>query len=55
MVSCLPYNQWLLSEAKDWQSVIELPTIQCTLALADVYDKVDIQARPKVLRESSEA
>jgi Uma2 family endonuclease len=49
-----PDNQWLLSEAKELQDVIDLPTIQCTLALADVYDKVDIQSRPKVLRESSE-
>ena len=47
-------NQWLLSEAKALQDVIELPTIQCTLALADVYDKVDLQPRSKVLRESSE-
>lgn len=49
-----PDSQWLLSEAKALQDVIKLPTIQCTLALADVYDKVDIQTRPNVLRESSE-
>jgi Uma2 family endonuclease len=36
-------NQWLLSEAKDLSAVVELPTIQCTLALIDVYDKVDIE------------
>ena len=47
-------NQWLLSEAKELQDAIELPTIQCTLALADVYDKVDFQARAKVLRENSD-
>lgn len=49
-----PDNQWLLSEAKDLTNVIELPTIQCTLALVDVYDKVDLQARSKVLRENGE-
>ena len=47
-------NQWLLSEAKELQDAIELPTIQCTLALADVYDKVDFQTRAKVLRENSD-
>lgn len=47
-------NQWLLSEAKGLQDVIELPTIECKLALADVYDKVDFQSRPRVLRESDE-
>lgn len=44
-------NQWLLSEAKVIEDVIELPTIECKLALADVYDKVDFQSRPAVLRE----
>jgi Uma2 family endonuclease len=47
-------NQWLLSETKELQDVIELPTIQCTLTLIDVYDKVDFQPRSRVLRESSE-
>ena len=47
-------NQWLLSETKELQDVIELPTIECKLALADVYDKVDFQSRPRVLRESDE-
>lgn len=49
-----PDNQWLLSEAKDLQNVVELPTISCTLVLADVYDKVDLQPRSKVLRENGE-
>lgn len=49
-----PDSQWLLSEAKDITNIIELPTIQCTLALADVYDKVDLQSYPKVLRENGE-
>ncbi|MFN8494786.1 MAG: Uma2 family endonuclease [Caldilineaceae bacterium] len=47
-------NQWLLSEAKALEDVIELPTIECKLALADVYDKVDFQSRPRALRESDE-
>jgi len=47
-------NQWLLSEAKGLQDVIELPTIECKLALADVYDKVDFQSRPKVLSKNDE-
>lgn len=38
-----PDNQWLLSEAKDLSAVVGLPTIQCSLALIDVYDKVDIE------------
>ena len=44
-------SQWLLSEAKGLQDVIELPTIECKLALSDVYDKVDFQSHPTALRE----
>ncbi|MBU1614415.1 Uma2 family endonuclease [bacterium] len=33
-------NQWLLSEASSGQDVIELPSIKCSLALTEVYDKV---------------
>ena len=32
-----PDNQWLLSEAKDLQNVVELPTISCTLVLASAH------------------
>ncbi|MDM8557682.1 Uma2 family endonuclease [Candidatus Parabeggiatoa sp. HSG14] len=35
-------NQWLLSETSDLQEVIELPSINCHLALIDIYDKVEI-------------
>jgi len=35
-------NQWLLSETKNLQKTIELPSIDCHLALSDVYDKVEI-------------
>lgn len=38
-----PDNQWLLSEAKDLSAVAGLPTIQCSLVLIDVYDKVDLE------------
>jgi Uma2 family endonuclease len=35
-------NQWLLSETNDLRETIELPSINCHLALSDVYDKVEI-------------
>lgn len=35
-------NQWLLSESDQLQDVIELSSVACSLALADVYEKVDI-------------
>jgi Uma2 family endonuclease len=38
-------HQWVLSETSDLQETIELPSIQCTLALSDVYDKVKIDLR----------
>lgn len=36
-------NQWLLSEISDLQEVIELPSINCRLAITDIYDKVEIE------------
>jgi Uma2 family endonuclease len=35
-------NQWLLSETSDLQETIELSSIQCHLALSEVYDKIEI-------------
>ena len=35
-------NQWLLSETNDLQKIIELASINCQLALSDIYDKVEI-------------
>jgi Uma2 family endonuclease len=35
-----PDGRWLLSEANDLQDVIELQSIGCRLALADVYEDV---------------
>jgi hypothetical protein len=34
------------SEADTLDAVIELPTIDCTLALADVYEKVSFDISP---------
>lgn len=36
-------NQWLLTDFTQADGVIELPSIACTLALADVYEKVDFE------------
>jgi len=35
-------HQWVLSETNDLQDMMELPSIQCSLAVYDVYDKVEI-------------
>jgi Uma2 family endonuclease len=39
-----PDNRWLLSEADNLPDTVHLPSINCHLALAEVYDKVDIVA-----------
>ena len=36
-----PDGQWLFSEAGGLDASVELPSIQCTLALAEVYHKVE--------------
>lgn len=38
-----PDNQWLLSESDTVQDTIHLPSIDCHLAVADVYDKVEVE------------
>lgn len=40
-----PDNQWLLAEVESLPDTIHLPSIDCRLALAEVYDKVDIVRR----------
>lgn len=35
-------NRWLFSETKQLEDIIELPSIECTLSLTDIYEKVDI-------------
>src|SRR5215475_3215142 len=37
-----PDNRWLLAEADSLHDTLYLPSIACHLALAEVYDKVDI-------------
>lgn len=37
-----PDNRWLLAEADSVHDTMHLPSIDCQLALAEVYDKVDI-------------
>ncbi|MBA3869526.1 MAG: Uma2 family endonuclease [Anaerolineae bacterium] len=34
-------DQWILTDAKTSDSVLSLPSIECTLALSDVYEKVN--------------
>ncbi|MBI1258949.1 MAG: Uma2 family endonuclease [Chloroflexi bacterium] len=38
-----PSGEWLLTDAVGLEAVIELPSIECTLALADVYEKVSFE------------
>ena len=37
-----PDNRWLLAEADSLHQTLHLPSIDCHLVLAEVYDKVDI-------------
>jgi Uma2 family endonuclease len=37
-----PDNQWLLSETEEVKDTVSLPSVKCQLALADIYDKVEI-------------
>jgi Uma2 family endonuclease len=37
-------NQWLMSEVSQLQERHDLPSINCTIILSDVYDKVDLTA-----------
>lgn len=43
-------QQWLLTEFSDPEAVVPLPSIGCELALADVYDKVDLTPGASPLR-----
>jgi Uma2 family endonuclease len=38
-----PDNQWLLVDLVGKDAILELPSIGCTLALADVYEKVEFE------------
>jgi Uma2 family endonuclease len=37
-----PEDRWLFSETNDIKDTIRLPTIECDLVLAEVYDKVEL-------------
>lgn len=39
-----PEGQWLLSETDNAQDTVPMPSIQCHLALSEVYDKVEFTA-----------
>lgn len=39
-----PDNRWLLSETNRLEDTIHLPSIDCALALIEVYDKVEMPA-----------
>lgn len=45
-------DQWLLTESDDPAGQLLLPTVDCTLAMADLYDKVTFPQRPRILREA---
>ena len=40
-----PNNEWLLSEFAGMDAVLELPSIRCRLALADMYEKVELDGQ----------
>ena len=46
-----PNDEWLLAETSDPAGQLDLPTVGCRLALADLYDKVTFPPRPRILRE----
>lgn len=35
-------NRWLMSEVSQLQESLNLPSINCTLLISDIYDKVDL-------------
>ena len=37
-----PDNQWLLSETDDVRQTIRIASIECNLALVDIYDKIEV-------------
>lgn len=42
-----PDGRWLLSEASRLEDTLELRSIECRLALADLYEKVDLTSPPE--------
>lgn len=45
-----PNGQWLLSEYRDLDGVVELTSIGCELKLSDVYDRITFEPKRRVTR-----
>ena len=45
-----PDNQWLLSERQQLDETVELSSINCTLLLSDVYEKVNLEKQSEEKR-----
>jgi Uma2 family endonuclease len=45
-----PNGQWLLSEYVTLDAVVNLPSIECTLKLSDVYDRITFEPKRRVSR-----
>jgi Uma2 family endonuclease len=48
--SRMPDTRWALSEHKGLEATVTIASIDCTLALADIYDKIDFDAGQPALR-----
>jgi len=47
-------GRWALSEHKGMDAAVTIAFIDCTLALADIYDKIDFDADQPALRQVKE-
>lgn len=45
-----PDGRWLLSEYVTLDAVVNLPSIECTLKLSDVYDRITFEPKRRVAR-----
>jgi Uma2 family endonuclease len=43
---CQSTGQWILSDCRGLDAVVTIASIDCTLPLADIYDKVEFDADP---------
>ncbi|NJK65046.1 MAG: Uma2 family endonuclease [Synechococcaceae cyanobacterium SM2_3_1] len=37
-------REWILVDIVDWETLVDLPSIQCQLAMRDIYEKVNFDA-----------
>jgi Uma2 family endonuclease len=37
--------EWILVDVTDWEALVEMPSIQCQLALKDIYEKVNFDPK----------